>query len=428
MNILIVGEGGREHALAWKAAQSRRVETIFVAPGNAGTAQEEKIRNVAISVNDIDGLIRFSRENNVELCIVGPEGPLVQGITDAFTAAGIKCFGPRKAAAQLEGSKSFAKEFLIRHQIPTASYASFSALAPAIEYIKVQGTPIVIKADGLAAGKGVIIAQSETEAISTLEEILDNSLFGEAGASVVIEEFLQGEEASFMCMVADDRVLPFASSQDHKAAYDGDKGPNTGGMGAYSPAPVVDEAMFEKIMATVIQPTIDGLQADGLPYTGFLYAGLMIDPQGVPRVIEYNCRMGDPETQPIMMRLESDLVELCLAAVNGSLPSAAEWTDKVALGVVLAAEGYPADYEKGREIQFDDVPDELADIKIFHAGTQQDGAKIKTSGGRVLCACALGDSTQEAQSRAYKAVKLINWSGMWFRSDIGYRAVRREQT
>ncbi len=427
MNILIVGEGGREHALAWKAAQSDLVESIFVAPGNAGTAQEAKTQNVAISVEDIDALIKFSRENEVELCIVGPEGPLVLGIADAFAKAGIKCFGPRKAAAQLEGSKSFAKEFLVRHRIPTATYATFSELQPAIDYIKKQGIPIVIKADGLAAGKGVIIAHNEAQAISTLEDILDNSLFGEAGASVVIEEFLQGEEASFMCMVADGRVLPFASSQDHKAAYDCDKGPNTGGMGAYTPAPVVDSAMFEKIMASVIEPTIAGLQADGLPYTGFLYAGLMIDEQGTPRVIEYNCRMGDPETQPIMMRLESDLVALCLAAVDGTLPESAEWADRVALGVVLAAKGYPGGYEKGRKIEFDELPSNVSDIKVFHAGTRASGADTVTSGGRVLCVCALADSTKAAQIEAYKAIGLINWPGMWFRNDIGYRAVKREQ-
>jgi len=427
MNILIVGEGGREHALAWKVAQSGAVETVFVAPGNAGTAQEAKTQNVAISVNDIDGLITFSRENDVDLCIVGPEGPLVLGITDAFIAAGIKCFGPRKAAAQLEGSKTFAKEFLLRHGIPTASYASFTRLQPAVEYVKLHGAPIVIKADGLAAGKGVIVALDQAQAISALEDILDNALFGEAGASVVIEEFLQGEEASFMCMVADGQVLPFASSQDHKAAYDGDKGPNTGGMGAYSPAPVVDAAMFDKIMASVIQPTVEGLQTDGLPYTGFLYAGLMIDSQGTPKVIEYNCRMGDPETQPIMMRLQSDLAQLCLAAVEGSLPAKAQWSQKVALGVVLAAEGYPGDYEKGRTIQFDETLPDLADTKVFHAGTKQLDNDIISSGGRVLCACALGESTHIAQSRAYACVKHINWPGMWYREDIGYRAVRREQ-
>jgi phosphoribosylamine--glycine ligase len=427
MNILIVGEGGREHALAWKAAQSDLVETVFVAPGNAGTEQETKVHNVAISVDDIAGLIKFSRENSIGLCIVGPEGPLVLGITDAFIAAGIPCFGPRKAAAQLEGSKTFAKEFLLRHQIPTAPYANFSSLGPAVDYVKSQAMPIVLKADGLAAGKGVIIAHSEAQAIATLEDMLDKALFGEAGASVVIEEFLQGEEASFMCMVAEGKVLPLASSQDHKAAYDGDQGPNTGGMGAYSPAPVVDATMFDKIMASIIQPTIDGLQADGLPYTGFLYAGLMIDAQGVPRVIEYNCRMGDPETQPIMMRLESDLVELCLAAVNGSLPGCAQWSENVALGVVLAAEGYPSGYDKGRTITFDEDRKPLPGVKVFHAGTRTDGAEIVSNGGRVLCVCALGDNTRQAQSKAYAAIEGISWQGMWFRQDIAYRAVQREQ-
>jgi phosphoribosylamine--glycine ligase len=433
MNILIVGEGGREHALAWKVAQSALVEAVYVAPGNAGTEQEAKTSNVDISVDDIDGLIDFASGNDIGLCIVGPEGPLVSGITDAFMATGINCFGPCKAAAQLEGSKVFAKNFLVRHQIPTATYATFSDLQPAVEYVREQGTPIVIKADGLAAGKGVIIAGTEAEAISTLEDILDNAMFGEAGASVVIEEFLHGEEASFMCMVADDKVLPFASSQDHKTAYDGDKGPNTGGMGAYTPAPVVDSAMHDKIMATIIGPTIKGLQADGLPYTGFLYAGLMIDPQGIPKVIEFNCRMGDPETQPIMMRLESDLVALCLAALEGDLPLKAEWCNEVALGVVLAAQGYPGSYEKGRVIHFDDSLGTMADVKVFHAGTTvgirdvNNGDDIVNSGGRVLCVCSLGETTHTAQSGAYTAINLISWPGMWFRKDIGYRAVRREQ-
>jgi len=427
MKILIVGEGGREHALAWKAAQSSLVSQIFVAPGNAGTAQEAKTSNVAVAVDDIDGLIAFCQDNTVGLCIVGPEVPLVLGLSDAFAEAGLKCFGPRQAAAQLEGSKSFAKEFLVRHRIPTADYASFSALQPALDYIKTRQLPIVIKADGLAAGKGVIIANTKAEANATLEDILDGARFGEAGTSVVIEEFLQGEEASFMCMVADGKVLPFASSQDHKAAYDGDQGPNTGGMGAYTPAPVVDAAMHEKIMAMVIRPTIEGLQADGLPYTGFLYAGLMIDMQGVPRVIEYNCRMGDPETQPIMMRLQSDLVALCLAAVEGKLPEEARWSEQVALGVVLAAEGYPGSYEKGQLIEFDSALDSLPDVKVFHAGTRLSGDQILSNGGRVLCVCATGDSTGSAQAAAYQATHLVRWPGMWHRNDIGYRAIRRER-
>ena len=427
MNILIIGEGGREHALAWKAAQSAGVEQVFVAPGNAGTAQEPKTTNVAIGVEDIDGLVAFARENDVELCIVGPEVPLVLGVADAFAEAGIKCFGPLKAAAQLEGSKGFAKDFLARHAIPTAAYDRFTELQPALDYVREQGTPIVIKADGLAAGKGVIIAQNEEEANATLKDILDNDLFGEAGASVVIEEFLQGEEASFICMVSGEQVLPMASSQDHKAAYNGDQGPNTGGMGAYTPAPVVDAAMHERIMAEVIRPTIDGLRADGLPYTGFLYAGIMIDSQGVPKVLEFNCRMGDPETQPILMRLDSDLVELCLAAVDGKLPDSAVWNEEVALGVVLAAEGYPAGYEKGRPIRFDDKLESLENVKVFHAGTRSDDGETVTSGGRVLCVCALGATVSAAQANAYEAAKLINWPGMWYRKDIGYRAVAREQ-
>ncbi|MEE9447177.1 MAG: phosphoribosylamine--glycine ligase [Arenicellales bacterium] len=427
MNILIIGEGGREHALCWKAAQSSMASKIFVAPGNAGTALESKTQNVALAVDDIDGLLTFALANDIGLCIVGPEVPLVLGLVDVFIEAGVKCFGPRKKAAQLEGSKAFAKGFLARHNIPTAAYAHFSELASAVAYLKTQSMPIVIKADGLAAGKGVIIAQNEAEAIAALEDILENDLFGGAGASVVVEAFLSGEEASFICMVAGDKVLPFASSQDHKAAYDGDLGPNTGGMGAYSPAPVVDAVMHDRIMAEVIMPTVNGLLKDDNPFTGFLYAGLMIGADGQPQVIEFNCRMGDPETQPIMMRLESDLVALCLAAVEGTLPEQAQWKDQVALGVVLAAEGYPASYEKGREIHFDPELAGLTDVKVFHAGTTNVQDKLKTHGGRVLCACALGDSVQAAQTKAYGATKLIEWQGMWCRSDIGYRAVQREQ-
>jgi phosphoribosylamine--glycine ligase len=432
MKILIIGEGGREHALVWKSAQSPLVSQIFVAPGNAGTAQEPKTSNINFTVNDIEQLIEFALDTEIDLCIVGPEGPLVLGISDAFSAAGIHCFGPRKAAAQLEGSKAFAKDFLARHDIPTAAYANFNELKPAIDYVKSQPMPIVIKADGLAAGKGVIIAQTEEEAIATLEDILDHSLFGDAGARVVIEEFLQGEEASFICMVADDKVLPLASSQDHKAAYDGDQGPNTGGMGAYTPAPVVDAAMHDRIMADIIQPTIEGLQRDGLPFTGFLYAGVMIDAAGTPRVLEFNCRLGDPETQPILMRLESDLVALCLDAVKGRLPPKAQWREEVALGVVLAAQGYPDHYEKGRVIDFDAALSGLNDTKVFHAGTKiVDGCELEnqaivSNGGRVLCVCALGATTRVAQSLAYEAVELINWPGMWFRKDIGHRALAHE--
>ena len=427
MKVLIVGEGGREHALAWKAAQSAQVTQVFVAPGNAGTAGEKKTRNINIGVEDIQGLLNFSLEEKIALCIVGPEVPLVMGIADRFADAGIRCFGPRKAAAQLEGSKAFAKQFLQRHSIATAAYAEFSELAPAVEYVKQQGTPIVIKADGLAAGKGVIIAQDEAQAVATLEDILEHSAFGGAGASVVIEAFLEGEEASFICMVGAGRVLPLASSQDHKAAYEGDSGPNTGGMGAYTPAPVVDAEMYEKIMQQIIHPTLRGLEADGLPYTGFLYAGVMIDDQGEPSVLEFNCRMGDPETQPIMMRLESDLVSLCVAAVDGDLPDHADWCEEVALGVVLAAEGYPGSYEKGRPIHIQASLSQLENVKVFHAGTRQQDGEILSNGGRVLCVCALGETTQDAQQQAYKAIKFIEWDGMWYRSDIGHRAVAREQ-
>ena len=427
MKVLVIGEGGREHALAWKAAQSPLVDEIFVAPGNAGTALEQKTSNLNIAVDDIDALLAFALGQQIDLCIVGPEVPLVLGIADTFTAAGVKCFGPLKAAAQLEGSKAFAKEFLQRHSIPTAAYAQFSELSPAIDYVKQQGAPIVIKADGLAAGKGVIIAQTEAEAIAALEDILEHSVFGGAGASVVIEAFLQGEEASFICMVGEGKVLPLASSQDHKAAYEGDIGPNTGGMGAYTPAPVVDVEMHAKIMQQIIYPTIKGLESDGLPYTGFLYAGVMIDADGALSVLEFNCRMGDPETQPIMMRLCSDLVMLCLAAIEGDLPDFAEWREQVALGVVLAAEGYPGEYEKGRVIEMNPQLNQFEELKVFHAGSRQQGADTVTSGGRVLCVCALGKTVSDAQKQVYRAIKLVNWPGMWFRSDIGYRAIAREQ-
>jgi phosphoribosylamine--glycine ligase len=426
MKILIIGEGGREHALCWKAAQSELVDEIFVAPGNAGTANEAKTNNLNIAVSDTEALLAFAQENQIGLCIVGPEGPLVSGISDQFIAAGIKCFGPSKKAAQLEGSKAFTKEFLFRHNIPTAAYAHFQRLQPALDYIENREMPIVIKADGLAAGKGVIIAQSHEQANASLKDILENDAFGKAGASVVIEEFLQGEEASFMCMVAGNKILPFASSQDHKAAYDADKGPNTGGMGAYSPAPVVDSAMHDKIMREIIQPTINGLIADDNSYLGFLYAGLMIDDAGQPKVIEFNCRMGDPETQPIMMRLESDLVALCLAAVEGNLPDAAKWRDEVAVGVVLAAEGYPADYEKGREIKMDADLEQMEAVKVFHAGTKLIDGKLVCNGGRVLAVCASAQSTQAAQSKAYQAAKMIHWPGMWYRKDIAYRAIDRK--
>ncbi|HEA26709.1 MAG TPA: phosphoribosylamine--glycine ligase [Ectothiorhodospiraceae bacterium] len=426
MKVLIIGGGGREHALAWKAAQSPQVSTVYVAPGNAGTASEPKMENVAIGVEDIDALIQFAQQNEVALTIVGPEAPLVIGIVDAFQKVGLRCFGPSQGAAQLEGSKAFTKEFLERHNIPTASYGNFTEIAPAIEYIKQQGAPIVVKADGLAAGKGVILAQTEAEAMAAVEDMLAGNAFGDAGHRVVIEEFLQGEEASFICMVDGSNILPMATSQDHKAAHDGDTGPNTGGMGAYSPAPVVTPELFERIMTEVIEPTVKGMAAEGHPYTGFLYAGVMIDSDGIPKVLEYNCRFGDPETQPIMMRLKSDLVELCNAAIDKKLDqTVAQWDERVAMGIVIAAGGYPGDYAKGDVISGLGIG-ESDSAKVFHAGTKLDGENIVTTGGRVLCATALGSSVSEAQKNAYNLAKNISWNGAWHRNDIGHRAISRE--
>jgi len=426
VNVLIIGGGGREHALAWKAAQSQQVTTVYVAPGNAGTASEPKMENIAIGVEDIDALIQFAQQNEVALTIVGPEAPLVIGVVDAFQGAGLRCFGPTQGAAQLEGSKAFTKEFLERHNIPTAAYGNFTEIAPAIEYIKQQGAPIVVKADGLAAGKGVILAQTEAEAIAAVEDMLAGNAFGDAGHRVVIEEFLQGEEASFICMVDGSNILPMATSQDHKAAHDGDTGPNTGGMGAYSPAPVVTPELFERIMTEVIEPTVKGMAAEGHPYTGFLYAGVMIDSDGIPKVLEYNCRFGDPETQPIMMRLRSDLVELCNAAIDKKLDqTVAQWDERVAMGIVIAAGGYPGDYAKGDVIYGLGVG-ESDSAKIFHAGTKLAGDNIVTAGGRVLCATALGNSVSEAQKSAYNLAKNISWNGAWHRNDIGHRAISRE--
>ena len=426
MKVLIIGGGGREHALAWKAAQSPQVSTVYVAPGNAGTASEPKMENVAIGVEDIDALIQFAQQNEVALTIVGPEAPLVIGVVDAFEKVGLRCFGPSQGAAQLEGSKAFTKEFLERHNIPTASYGNFTEIAPAIEYIKQQGAPIVVKADGLAAGKGVILAQTEAEAMAAVEDMLAGNAFGDAGHRVVIEEFLQGEEASFICMVDGSNILPMATSQDHKAAHDGDTGPNTGGMGAYSPAPVVTPELFERIMTEVIEPTVKGMAAEGHPYTGFLYAGVMIDSDGIPKVLEYNCRFGDPETQPIMMRLKSDLVELCNAAIDKKLDqTVAQWDERVAMGIVIAAGGYPGDYAKGDVISGLGIG-ESDSAKVFHAGTKLDGENIVTTGGRVLCATALGSSVSEAQKNAYNLAKNISWNGAWHRNDIGHRAISRE--
>ena len=423
MKILIVGSGGREHALAWKAKQSPKVEKVFVAPGNPGSALEPGIENKAIAVDDITGLLAFAQAEQIDLTIIGPEIPLVLGIVDRFEEAGLKCFGPKAKAAQLEGSKTFCKDFMIRHNIPTAHYQSFIDKEQAINYIREQGAPIVVKADGLAAGKGVIVAQTEQEAIDAVEDMLSGNVFGEAGNRVVIEEFLQGEEASFIVIADGKHALPMATSQDHKARDNGDKGPNTGGMGAYSPAPVVTPAIYDMVMRDVINPTLKGMADDGLPYTGFLYAGLMIANDGTVKVLEYNCRFGDPETQPIMMRMKSDLVELCEAALIGDLDkTSTEWDERAALGVVLAAGGYPDAYQKGDVIS--GLPsEEQADRKIFHAGTQQRGDDIVTSGGRVLCAVALGDTILEAQTKAYELADSIHWNNIYYRTDIGFKAI-----
>ena len=425
MNVLIIGSGGREHALAWKAAQSANVETVYVAPGNAGTALDTGIENVEIGVGDFEALANFAESNDIALTIVGPEAPLVDGVVDFFTKRGLPCFGPSQGAAQLEGSKAFTKDFLARHNIPTAAYGNFTELEPALAYLREQGAPIVVKADGLAAGKGVIVAETLEQAEDAVRDMLSGNAFGDAGCRVVIEEFLVGEEASFIVMVDGEDVLPMATSQDHKRVGDGDTGPNTGGMGAYSPAPVVTPDVHQRIMDQVIMPTVRGMAEEGNRYTGFLYAGLMISPEGEPKVIEYNCRFGDPETQPIMLRLQSDLVALCQAALAGTLANAeAQWDPRPAVGVVLAAGGYPGSYNKGDEIT--GIPAETASTKVFHAGTQLDGDKLTTNGGRVLCATAMGNSVSEAQALAYDVAKQIDWLGVFFRSDIAYRAIARE--
>jgi len=425
MNVLIVGGGGREHALAWKVARSPLVHKVFVAPGNAGTAREPGVENVAIEADDVVALRYFAQEHGVGLTIVGPEVPLVAGIVDEFRAAGLKCFGPTRAAAQLEGSKAFCKDFLARHQIPTAAYAVFSETAPAVAYIRRLGAPVVVKADGLAAGKGVVVARTEEEAVAAVEDMLSGNAFGEAGSQVVVEEFLEGEEASFIVMADGVHALAMATSQDHKARDDGDLGPNTGGMGAYSPAPVVTAEIHAQVMREVIAPTLAGMAQEGLPYTGFLYAGLMISPQGAVKVLEFNCRFGDPETQPIMLRLNSDLVALCLAALDGKLDQIeAAWDPRPALGVVLAAGGYPGDYRKGDAIR--GLPEhEEADAKVFVAGARQHDGEVLTSGGRVLCVCALGGDVAEAQRKAYALARNIHWQGVYYRQDIGYRAIQR---
>ncbi|EKO3537327.1 phosphoribosylamine--glycine ligase [Vibrio fluvialis] len=427
MRVLIIGSGGREHALGWKVAQNPAVETVFIAPGNAGTALEAKLQNVDIAVEDVAGLVAFAQNNAIELTIVGPEAPLVIGVVDAFRAASLPIFGPTQAAAQLEGSKAFTKDFLARHNIPTAAYANFTEIEPALAYVREQGAPIVVKADGLAAGKGVIVAMTLEEAEEAIKDMLAGNAFGDAGSRVVVEEFLDGEEASFIVMVDGENVLPMATSQDHKRVGDQDTGPNTGGMGAYSPAPVVTQAIHDRVMQEVIYPTVRGMAAEGNPYTGFLYAGLMIDSTGAPKVIEYNCRFGDPETQPIMMRMQSDLVELCLAAIDGKLDQVeSKWDPRASIGIVLAAGGYPGDYAKGDIIS--GLPTtEVEGQKVFHAGTTDKDGHVVTNGGRVLCATALGNTVSEAQQRAYELAKQISWNGMFHRNDIGYRAIAREQ-
>ncbi len=424
MKLLIIGNGGREHALAWKAAQDKNVSRVFVAPGNAGTASEEKVSNIAIDVLDIDKLVTFATKEKIDLTIVGPEAPLVAGVVDQFEAKGLTIFGPVEAAAQLEGSKAFTKDFLARHNIPTAAYQNFTDIESAKVFVRNMGAPIVVKADGLAAGKGVILAQTEQEAFDAIDDMLAGNAFGEAGHRVVVEEFLTGEEASFIVMVDGKNILPLATSQDHKARDNGDKGPNTGGMGAYSPAPVVTQEIHDRAMQEVIIPTVKGMASEGIPYKGFLYAGLMIDAEGTPKVLEYNCRFGDPETQPILMRLKSSLAELCIAGAQGKLNTvSAEWDNRTALGVVMAAGGYPVTYRKGDEIQ---GLNKVENAKVFQAGTQVKDGKLLTNGGRVLCVTALGETASEAQEQAYKAVKTISWDDAYYRTDIGYRAITRE--
>jgi phosphoribosylamine---glycine ligase len=425
MKILIVGGGGREHALAWKCAQSPRVEHVYVAPGNAGTAMEQHVSNAGVAADDIDALLEFAVRHDIDLTIVGPEGPLVAGIVDRFTAAGRRCFGPSRAAARLEGSKSFAKNFLQRHGIPTASFAAFSAASFDADYVRAQRLPLVIKADGLAAGKGVVICESHEAAVTTAREMLGGS-FGAAGSTIVVEEFLTGEEVSFIVIAHDQQVLVLATSQDHKRRDDGDRGPNTGGMGAYSPAPLVTPALHQRIMREVIEPTLRGLRGDGHPYSGFLYAGLMIAEDGTPNVLEFNCRFGDPEAQPILMRLQSDLIDLCEAALDAKLGSlAVRWDSRAALGVVMAAGGYPDAYRTGDPIQGLEAAARLPG-KVFHAGTRAQGSQIVTSGGRVLCAVGLGKSVADAQHQAYELVHAIHWNLVQYRLDIGYRAIERE--
>ena len=427
MKLLVIGSGGREHALAWKLAQSPRVVEVIVAPGNAGTAREGKCRNAAVKATDIDGLLRLAQDEGIALTVVGPEQPLVAGVVDAFRAEGHRIFGPTAAAAQLEGSKAYAKDFLQRHGIPTAFYEVHTDIDAALAFVRAKGAPIVVKADGLAAGKGVIVAMTLAEAEAAVRDMLEGNAFGDAGARVVIEEFLDGEEASFISMVDGRTALPMATSQDHKRVGDGDTGPNTGGMGAYSPAPVVTQAVHARVMAEVVNPTVAGMIADGIPFTGFLYAGLMIDASGAPKVIEFNVRFGDPETQPVMLRLQSDLVELVEAAIDGRLhQTRAQWDPRPSLGVVMAARPYPETPVTGEVISgLDAVP---PTAKVFHAGTALDAAgNVLSAGGRVLCVAALGESVSAAQANAYAGVEAIHWASEFHRSDIGWRAIERER-
>ena len=422
--VLVVGSGGREHALAWRLSLSATVEHVYVAPGNPGTAAENNVSNVQINSDDYQTLIDFSLKNNIDLVVVGPEQPLCDGIVDRMTQAGIQCFGPTAAAAQLEGSKTFSKQFLEKYHIPTAKYASFTEMPPAIAYLKDQQFPIVIKADGLAAGKGVVIAENEQQALDAITDMLKGNAFGQAGHKIIIEEFLQGEEASFIIIADGENYLAMATSQDHKARDNGDKGPNTGGMGAYSPAPIVTQAVYDKTIEKIIKPTIKGMQSEGTPFIGFLYAGLMIDRQENPKVLEFNVRFGDPETQPIMMRLESNLDELCLAAIQGNLAQkSVVWNDKSCVGVVLAEQGYPESYQKGSVINGLDYNNNDPDTKIFQAGTAELNNKIVTNGGRVLCVCALDKDIKQAQLKAYSTVKNISWDSLYYRSDIGFKAI-----
>lgn len=428
MNILIIGNGGREHALAWKASQSKLADKIFVAPGNAGTAQEAKVENVAILPTDITSLLSFAKKHDVGLTIVGPEAPLVIGVVDTFQSYGLKIFGPSRAAAQLEGSKSFTKAFLDRHQIPCAKYQCFHEMRPALDYVRKKSMPIVIKVDGLAAGKGVIVATTLTEAEKAIRSLLGSNTFGHTDSCIILEEFLVGEEVSFIVMVDGEHVVPMASTQDHKRLGDGDTGPNTGGMGAYSPVTVVTHEIYQRIMNQIIWPTIHGMRAEGNIYTGFLYAGLMITSNSQPKVIEFNCRLGDPETQALMLRLRSDLIELCLAGTEGKLDKKTlEWDKRSALGVVLATNGYPGSYRSG-EVIYGLSQKKNSDYKIFHAGTRTQGKEIVTDGGRVLCVAALGATLEEAQQRAYQLQTGIQWQNSFCRKDIGYRAIARARS